>query len=96
MGVGLAAAADRPGKWIVVVKYVDYDHRYDDHDYDDHDYNNYDHNHKSYDDYDLHHYDDYDLHYHAILANLQVRPARQLVGKVHRQRTTSWKKLARR
>ena len=24
MGVGLAAAADRPGKWIIVVKYVNY------------------------------------------------------------------------
>ena len=40
MGVGLAPAADRPGKWIVVVKWVDYYHDYEydyDHDYNDHD-----------------------------------------------------------
>ena len=28
MGVGLAAAADRPGKWIIVVKYVNYYYYY--------------------------------------------------------------------
>ena len=31
MGVGLAAAADRPGKWIIVVKYVDHHHHHYDH-----------------------------------------------------------------
>ena len=41
MGVGLAPAADRPGKWIVVVKWVDDDHRYDGDD-DHHRYNDHD------------------------------------------------------